>query len=143
MKDLSMVEGLPKPAFKGWDLTRGCRPRERGKERKARQGGQRQDGTPGRRGPDRARRTGRKGNPSSRSPARSASPLPARPRGAAAPLAPRSRSPTSLPSLRPGTRPCGLPGPAALSPPPPFVSKAREQALKEGGGKVFVFVSFV
>lgn len=51
-----------------------------------------------------------------------------------------ARSPTSLPSLPPGTRPCGLPGPAALSPPPPFVSKAREQALKEtGGGGKYLF----
>lgn len=33
-----MLEGLPKQAFKGWDLTRGCWPREGGNKRKARQG---------------------------------------------------------------------------------------------------------
>lgn len=65
---------------------------------------------------------------------RSASPLPAWPRGAGTPLASRPGSLTSVPSLPPSTRPCGFPGPAALSPPPPFVSKAREQALKESGG---------
>ncbi|XP_074391790.1 uncharacterized protein LOC106629528 [Zonotrichia albicollis] len=121
-----MVEGLPRPEFKGWDLTRGSRPSEREKERKARQGGQWHDRTPGR-----ARERGQ-------------AVLAARPRSASRSLPSPgcrspARSPTSLPSLPAGTRPCGLPGPAALSPPPPFVSKAREQALKERGGKSICF----
>lgn len=74
---------------------------------------------------------------------RSAAPLRAGPRAAGAPLAARPRSPTSLPSVPPGSRPCGLPGPAALSPPPPFVSKAREQAPKEREGGESICFRFV
>lgn len=129
MKDLSMVEGLPKPAFKGWDLTRGCWPRERGKEREARQGGS------GRTAPRLAEDPAVPGSGGQGHTVRSPpGPAPCLAQGAAAPHAPRPRSSTSLPSLPPGTRPRGLPGPVALSPPPPFVSKAREQALKESGG---------
>lgn len=117
-----MVEGLAKQAFKGWDLTRGCWPRERGKERKARQGGRRQDGTSGRCGPGCALARVGKGSPSAPSPAPLRFPAPCIAEGCRSP----ARSPTSLPSLPPGTRRCGLPVAAALSPPPPFVSKARE-----------------